>query len=85
MFQHESGTDKYLWVKPGFYAWNLGSTLYDEDDDMKWIISASAGTSCPAGPEAGVNKRMGWKSWRHSKVFSWSEGGINVTALEWKF
>ena len=39
-----------------------------------------------AGEE--VNARQvepGGKSWRHSKVFSWREGGINVTALDWKF
>jgi len=72
VFQHESGTDKYLFV-PSYQSssWLIGSTI--DDVGQAWISSGSAGTDCPGSPEIPKSRRLGRKSWAYWKGDKWHE------------
>ena len=80
VFQHESGTHKYLFVPSPYGNWRIGFTIGDADE--AWITSGSAGTTCPASESAPISKRLGRKSWAYYKEGSWrDEGKITVTVF----
>merc|ERR1712226_505946 len=75
VFQHESGTDKYIFVpsddnRPSY--WRIGTTLGKIPheisprilmDDYGKMSSRSAGTTCPGSPEAPINREFGRDEW----------------------
>ena len=80
VFQHESGTHKYLFVPSPYGNWRIGFTIGDAD--QAWITSGSAGTTCPASESDAISKRLGRKSWAYYKEGSWRDGGkITVTVF----
>ena len=78
LFQHSSGSERYLRVATGDTAWMIGSTI---DGSGGWITSASAGVGCPASAANKKSDRFQLKSWRYHDGKAFVEGDIRVTCI----
>ena len=76
LFQHSDGSERYLKVATGSSRWWIGNTI---DESRGWIVSASAGSSCPAHSENAFSERDGQKSWLYADNGDWPEGDIKLT------
>ena len=70
VFQHASGSKKYLRVPTNTTSWSIGPNI---DENASFISSGSAGGVSPADPHNPINRRFNQTSWRYWDM-EWDNG-----------
>ena len=78
VFQHASGSKKYLRVPTNTTSWSIGPNI---DENASFISSGSAGGVSPADPHNPTNRRLNLTSWRYSYRGGWRDGAIAVKCI----
>ena len=78
VLQHASGSKIYLRVATGTTNWGISSTINGKG---AWIVSGSAGGSCPAQSSNSVSERRGFKRWQYPDNGKAVEGNIVVKCI----